>query len=156
MTVSTADCVPLLLADPVRRAVGAVHAGWRGCAKGISAQAVEAFWREFESDPRDLAAAIGPAAAVCCYEVGEEVVQEVGAGCDLSGLLFRSGKKWKIDLKGIVRRQLLKAGVGKVSLLQYCTICRPDLFYSYRREGAGGRGKGEGERGGRMISGIRM
>ena len=69
----TADCTPILLHDPVRRAAAAVHAGWRGTAKGIVARCVEAMSRDFGTDPADLEAAVGPCIGPCCFETGPEI-----------------------------------------------------------------------------------
>lgn len=127
VAVKTADCVPLLLVDPVHRAVAAVHAGWRGTVAGIAPGAVAAMGERFGSSAGDLDAAIGPAIGQCCYEVGAEVAAQFG----VSGPAH-------IDLAGTVRRQLEAAGVGaqRIYLAGLCTRCRAAELHSFRRDGA--------------------
>jgi polyphenol oxidase len=74
--VKSADCLPILLADPEKRVVAAVHAGWRGCAAAIAVRAVEKMQQAFGSRPGDLVAAFGPSIRTCCFEVGPEVAQQ--------------------------------------------------------------------------------
>ena len=123
--VLTADCLPIAVAGA--GAVAVVHAGWRGLAAGVIAEAVRGL-REFVAKP-PLDAAIGPGAGACCYEVGEEVhahFQSVGSEA-------RRGRN--LDLKAIARRQLEQAGVRNVFDAGLCTICSPDsLFFSHRRD----------------------
>jgi YfiH family protein len=131
VAVKTADCVPLLLVDPVHRAVAAVHAGWRGTVAGIAQRAVAAMGARFGSRAGDLRAAIGPAIGKCCYEVGAEVAARFGV----------DGRA-HIDLAGAVRSQLEAAGVGgqRIYMSGLCTRCRAEEFHSFRRDGtAAGR-----------------
>ena len=141
--ISTADCLPVLLVDPRRRAVAAVHAGWRGAASRVVARAVEALIAG-GSRPADLVAALGPGIGPCCYEVGEELRAAFGPGADA---FFRPGPGGRshLDVRAANVRQLEDAGVrpGGVHHVEDCTSCREDLYYSYRREGPGT---------GRMIS----
>ncbi len=141
--VETADCLPMLLVDPGRRAVAAVHAGWRGTAAGVAAAAVEAL-RASGSRPEDLLAALGPAIGPCCYEVGEELRQAFGPRG--SGF-FRPGPRGRphLDVRAANRRQLVLAGLRteQIQDVDECTRCREDLYHSYRREGRGA---------GRMLS----
>lgn len=130
LAVRTADCVPILLADPVRRVVGAVHAGWRGTVAEIARLTVERMGREFGSLPGDLVAAVGPSIGPCCFEVGPEVpLPVVGRRADL----------WRAN-----REQLAGAGVGTIWVAERCTVCEPEVFFSYRR----------GKDTGRMVAGI--
>jgi YfiH family protein len=135
--IETADCLPVLLLDPRRRAVAAAHAGWRGTAAGVVREAVRALL-EGGSSPGDLLAALGPAIGVCCYEVGEELRQ---AFAGEAGVLFRSGPRGRphFDLRAANRRQLEQAGLRPERILsvEHCTYCRPELYHSYRREGTG-------------------
>jgi YfiH family protein len=137
--VKTADCVPILLADPVRRAVAAVHAGWRGTAAYILQAAIRAMGNEFGTRPEDLHAAIGPAIGGCCYEVGPEVAREFG--------VIAAGHV-HLDLRAINAKQLAGVGVApaNISVAEACTKCEPG-YHSYRRDG---------EAAGRMISWIRI
>jgi len=141
--VETADCLPILLVDPRRRAVAAVHAGWRGTAKGVARHAIEALTAR-GSRPDELRAAIGPGIGPCCYEVGDELRGVFGPEGEEFFLPGRNGRP-HLDVRAANVRQLLHAGVRPDALfhVQDCTCCRADLYHSYRRDGEGG---------GRMIS----
>jgi YfiH family protein len=131
VSVRTADCLPVLLADERRNIVAAVHAGWRGTAARI----VQAALREMGSDPRDVIAAIGPGIGVCCYHVGEDVARQFGresAGC--------------VDLAAANFEQLRESGVERIDVVKACTFCDAERFHSFRRDK---------ENAGRMISFIR-
>jgi polyphenol oxidase len=125
VAVKTADCVPIVLVDERRRAVAAVHAGWRGTAAAIVARAVAAMRARFGTAAEDLYAAIGPAIGVCCYEVGSEVAAEFG----MEGRVH-------LDLAAENRRQLLNAGLasGRIYLSGLCTMCHPEEWHSFRRD----------------------
>jgi YfiH family protein len=146
LVVRTADCLPILIADERRKAVAAVHAGWRGTLLGIAAQAVLAMQDRFGSRPADLLVAIGPAIGPCCYEVGEEVAPQFQnlfpERSDLAG-------RAHIDLREATRRQLEQAGVRgeRITIARLCTRCNPEEFHSWRRDGRVA---------GRMRSGIRI
>ena len=130
VAVKTADCIPLLLVDQRRRAVAAVHAGWRGTAARIAAKTVEAMGRRFSTQPGDLHAAIGPGIGKCCYEVGSEVAAQFG-----EPLLGNHGRT-HIDLALANRRQLEEVGVTpeRIYASNLCTMCRPEEFHSFRRD----------------------
>jgi YfiH family protein len=132
--VLTADCLPVALLG--RSAVAMVHAGWRGLAGGVVEAAVGAV-RELGEDDR-IAAAIGPAVGVCCYEVGDEV----RAAFEGEGKGLREQNR--INLKAIARRRLVKAGISEVHDVGLCTMCSPpELFFSHRRDnGTTGRQAG--------------
>ncbi len=131
-----ADCAPIVLFDPVRRAVGLVHAGWRGAANGVVAAAVAAFVRHAGSRPSDLWAGIGPAIGPCCYEVGAEVVEAVAVACPPeTPIAAQQNGALHLDLPAVVRAQLLAAGVGTVEMSGLCTACRVDEWFSHRAEG---------------------
>jgi YfiH family protein len=136
--VKTADCVPILLADPRAGACAAVHAGWRGTLAEIVRHALARLREEFGTDARDVRAALGPAALGCCYEVGAEVVEPFRAKFADADSLFtptRDGHAL-VDLHEANRRQLIESGVApeRVHALPLCTMCRPDLFFSYRQD----------------------
>jgi hypothetical protein len=141
--VETADCLPILLVDPARRAVGAVHAGWRGTASEVAMRAVESL-RAQGSRSEDLVAALGPAIGPCCYEVGDELRPAFDRW---GGDLFRPGPRGRphLDVRAANRRQLRAAGLREERIhdVAQCTSCRGDLYHSYRRDGPNG---------GRMIS----
>ena len=159
--VQTADCVPILLLDPKKRAVAAVHAGWRGTLQRIVEKTIGRMKMEFKSDPVDLLAAIGPAIGGCCYEVGTEVAaafhsqfadapewfDELRTGDEPNPLQwlnqFPPGhqpppKNVRLDLRKANRAQLLAAGLSRQNIFvsDLCTACRPDLLFSYRKQGS--------------------
>lgn len=136
--IKTADCVPILMVDPVRRVIGAVHAGWKGTSLGIAGKAVDALASRFLSKPSDLIVAVGPAIGPCCYQVDKTVFEAMG---DPSGpnSLFRPCReegKWMLDLPLANRLQVERKGVspGNIVTSGFCTACRGDLFFSHRRE----------------------
>ena len=135
--VVTADCVPLLIASrhPERRAVAAVHAGWRGIVGGVIQAALEQLTVTLGCDTDDLVAATGPCIGPCCYEVGQEVARKF----DLipGALVPQPGEaRPHLDLPAAVARVLSGHGI-KPSHAGLCTRCQQDLFFSYRRDAAG-------------------
>ena len=136
--VKTADCVPILIGDPATGSFAAVHAGWRGTYAGVALYALERLNKEYQAQPENLRVAIGPAAAVCCYEVGSEVINGFRERFPAAEDLFtptRDGHAC-IDLLKANRDQLTAAGVKgeRIHTAPLCTMCRTDLFFSYRRE----------------------
>jgi polyphenol oxidase len=144
LAVSIADCVPVLLYDESRRAVAAVHSGWRGTLRNITGATVARMRERYGSEPGGLRAYVGAAAGQCCYEVGEDVAGSFDERYSRS----IGGGKYLFDNKGRVLDQLLESGVesGLVELDIRCTICSP-AHHSYRRDGA---------RSGRMVAVIGM
>lgn len=140
--IKTADCVPVLLADRNLQAVAAVHAGWRGTALQIVSKAAAFLVDNFGIREEDLLAAIGPAIGPCCYEV-DSSVREVMAGVPGEEFFRKSSKtgRWKLDLPGANRNQLLKSGIApeNISGSGLCTACRTDTFFSHRAEKKTGR-----------------
>jgi YfiH family protein len=138
VSIRTADCVPILIADPERRVVAAVHAGWRGTAVGILSRTVEKMAQCYGSRPTDLRLAFGPAIGSCCYEVGPEVAAR-----------FQKEGRQYLDLIGENRRLAVEAGVrlDRMESLNLCTKCNAGQFFSFRREQAAA---------GRMTSAIRV
>jgi YfiH family protein len=136
--VKTADCVPVLLGDARNKACAAVHAGWRGTAQSIVQRALARMQAEYGTTPEDVHVAIGPAALQCCYEVGREVMETFRANFPYADelLLPTRAEHARIDLHEANRRQLIAAGVPSTQIhaAPLCTICRPELFFSYRRE----------------------
>jgi YfiH family protein len=138
--IETADCLPVLVVDPRRRAVAAAHAGWRGTVQGAARVAVRALV-ESGSDASGLVAALGPGIGPCCYEVGEDVRAAFGQGG--SGF-FHPGPRGRehLDVRAANRAQLEQEGLrpDRIASLDECTSCRADLYHSYRRDGqAAGR-----------------
>jgi len=131
--VRTADCVPILVADPKHGAVAAIHAGWRGTAAGIVTATLQKMAAEWDSRPEDLRMMIGPAIGACCYQVGVEVHQRLGHWCVADTVPDR----WRLDLK---KANLYFAQSSGVPLEQIrvegaCTCCEAGRYSSYRREG---------------------
>jgi YfiH family protein len=138
ISVRTADCYPILLADARNQVIAAVHAGWRGTSTHIVEKTLEKMKSQFGTSPGDVLAAIGPGIGVCCYEVGQDVAREFG-------FEFRT----HLDLSSENRKHLEAAGVPahNIEALGVCTFCDAERFFSYRREK---------ERAGRMTSFIRI
>jgi purine-nucleoside/S-methyl-5'-thioadenosine phosphorylase / adenosine deaminase len=169
LAVQTADCVPILLADTRLHAVAAVHAGWRGTLRRVAAKTLGRMQMEFGTRPGDVVAALGPGIDRCCYEVGEDVAREFNAQFPDAREWFdgpfdalasgESDPNWlpwltmkppghppppprvNLDLIAANRAILADAGVplARIFSFGYCTACRTDLFFSYRRERATGR-----------------
>lgn len=169
LAVQTADCIPILLADTKRRAVAAIHSGWRGTAQRIAQKTLGRMQMEFGTRPENVMAAVGPGIGACCYEVGHEVIKEFAAKFpnardwfDGPFDLLENGdadSNWlpwltmrppghappaptaRFDLLAANRAILAGAGIplANISASGLCTACRPDLFFSYRRERNTGR-----------------
>lgn len=138
-----ADCVPLLIVDPVRKAIANVHSGWRGTIKGIGSKAVRMMHEVYGSKPADLIAAIGPSICMDCFEVGEEVASAFTdkyspALCRKiirRGRLTVSGEqKYHVDLQRACMENFLMEGMKKdnISLPDLCTSCNVDYLFSHR------------------------
>lgn len=162
LSIKTADCVPVLIADVKRRVIGAFHAGWRGTVSRIVEKGVGEMRRQFGSDPRDLRAAIGPCVRKCCYAVGDEVRAEFESQFTYASELFEEvfdsnaihvrypllflnqrapghgdlGPEIHLDLVVANRRQLEDGGVGRehISIVEGCTGCDTKRFFSHRAE----------------------
>jgi polyphenol oxidase len=172
LAVQTADCVPILLVDPEKRAVAAIHAGWRGTLARIAEKTVGELHARFNSNPSDLLAAIGPSIGPCCYEVGAELVSQFASQFADASKFFdepRTGEEpnplqWlnmmppghqpppknvHLDLPKANHSQLLAAGLSEKNIFSsgLCTACHPDLFFSYRKQGP---------RSGRLLSSLGM
>ena len=138
LAVKSADCVPVILGDVRTGACAAVHAGWRGTVARIVSRTVERMRDEYGTRAEDLRAAIGPAAGVCCYEVGAEVIEAFHANFPEADSLLQPTRPGhaRIDLQRANRNQLIQSGVPqeRIHIAPFCTMCRTDLFFSYRRE----------------------
>jgi purine-nucleoside/S-methyl-5'-thioadenosine phosphorylase / adenosine deaminase len=169
LVVQTADCIPILLADTRQRAVAAIHAGWRGTLRRIAAKTLGRMQMEFGTRPEDVIAALGPGIGRCCYEVGSEVARDFHAQFPNARDWFdgpfdalasgENDSNWlpwltmmppghppppprvHLDLVAANRAILAEAGVARehISSSGYCTACRTDLLFSYRREHSTGR-----------------
>ncbi len=151
LCIRTADCVPVLLLDPTRRVIGAVHAGWGGTALQITAKVIDVMAREFGCRPSEILAAVGPSIGPCCYEVDERVYRAMNDHPGAERFFSAAGSpgKWHLDLPLANRCQLLERGVrGENIEASGCsTSCREELFFSHRRD----RGKT-----GRQVSWIML
>lgn len=135
--VRVADCVPLLLFDPVRQAAGAVHCGWRPIAGGIVENAIECLIERFGCRASDIRAATGPSAGPCCYEIGADTAKYFS---DIS--VIKRHNTLYMDLKAEITARLLELGIedNNIEHNADCSICNPDDYFSYRRDGdASGR-----------------
>ncbi len=138
VVVRTADCLPVLLADPVKRAVAAVHCGWRGSAARILEKTIALMASEFGSRPEDILAALGPSIAGACYQVGEEVraaFETAGFPAGVASADPRVPSKYRLDLALANMVLLERAGVSSANVTSAgaCTHCGRE-FYSYRRD----------------------
>ncbi|SFV50516.1 COG1496: Uncharacterized conserved protein [hydrothermal vent metagenome] len=139
LTILTADCVPILLFDPQKEVVSAIHAGWNGTYKKIVYKSVKKMQNEFNCNPKDIIAGIAPSIGRCCYEVGEDVARHFFDDRDAFDI---KGEKYMLDLPHINRQQLLEAGLSleNIELSNICTACEVDSYFSYRKEhGCSGR-----------------
>lgn len=132
-----ADCCPIFILDPVRPAVALVHAGWRGTVSNAGGAAVAAMAQRYGTRPQDCVAAIASSIGPCCFETDWDVAGEVLARHpQWEDLVRKISNKWTVDLWGINARLLETAGIpaGRISVSRLCTSCRPDLFFSFRRD----------------------
>lgn len=141
LITSHADCSAVFLYDPIKRCIGLAHAGWKGTLKRVGQQLAHKLISEFDCNPTDIIAAIGPCICFDCFEVQAELAKEFVKkfGVDEIAKPGRTGKKGKayVDIEAVLSLQLLEAGIRKenLSIMHLCTLERKDLFYSYRRDG---------------------
>lgn len=134
--ILTADCLPIILADPVKKRAALVHAGRMGIFKSVLSSTVTAMIKSYETDPKNLVAGIGPALRECCYEVGDEIFN---GGFDSFKKYLKSGK---LDMITAAKDQLLKEGLSpeKIYDSEFCTSCKNRMFFSHRKQnGKAGR-----------------
>lgn len=135
----SADCIILLLHDPVTSSVGAVHAGWRGTALDLPAKAVGEMGRLFGAKPENIRAAIGAGIGPCCFETHDDVPDAMRSafGGGAEAYIEPKGEKWTVDLKGVNAWRLQEAGVREenIDVCSACTACRTDLYWSHRVTG---------------------
>jgi len=139
LTILTADCVPILLFDPTKNIVAAIHAGWKGTKQNILLKTVEKMKTTFNSNPKNILAGIAPSIGKCCYEVDWNVAQHFE---HIKDAYQEKNEKYMLDLPHINRNQLLEAGLdaNNIELSHICTACEVDNYFSYRKEeGCSGR-----------------
>jgi polyphenol oxidase len=131
-----ADCVPVFLFDPDKKAIATVHSGWRGTVKEIAGEAIKEMNRVYGCNAEDIEAAIGPSIGQCCFEVGNEVYNDFGDTLNWSKeyCTKKGNEKWNINLKQIIKRTLLNNGLREENICVggICTKCNNDIFFSYR------------------------
>jgi YfiH family protein len=154
LAIQTADCLPVLIADPKSGAMAAIHAGWRGTAGRITERAVADLMLLHGASPRDCIAALGPSACVECYEVGEDVIDRYKRDFGYWRKLFtnfKEGGKAHLDVRAANVQQLKFCGFSedRIHVADYCTMHQNELFFSYRKEG---RSQASGT--GRLLSVI--
>lgn len=137
LMVMVADCVPVILFDPVKRVSAVIHAGWRGTVKHITSNTIRAMIEHFSCDPADLLAGIGPSIGPCCYEVGEDVrafVEESFGTVDGYLIPGKHATKPHFDLWYANHKQLTDNGVkpGNIETSKLCTLCNSETFFSSR------------------------
>lgn len=132
--VLVADCLPLLLVDPVKEALAVVHAGWRGVVGGIHLEVLRAMETVFGSQVSDLLVGIGPGIGECCFAVGEEVAQLFARR--RTRRIREQEDCFFVDLPGMVQDELEECGVAKKNIenSSLCTVCHGEMFHSFRRE----------------------
>ncbi len=134
--IRTADCIPLLFVDRVRRVIGGAHAGWRGTALSIASRMVDLFEDRFSSRVENILIAVGPAIGVCCYQVDSPVYAAFSSqpGADRFLHPCREGGRWMLDLASANRVALMERGApaGNILTAGHCTACRRDIFFSHR------------------------
>lgn len=140
LTIFTADCVPVLLYDPVERCVAAVHSGWRSTAMAIVPKTVETMVSRFGCQRANLLAAIGPAIGGCCFQTQAEVpdaMLETYGGMAAPFIRPDGPDHFRVDLRGIIAHSLQDAGLSPdhIDVSDHCTACHPDLFWSHRLVG---------------------
>ena len=140
LMIFSADCIPILFYDPVRRVIAACHAGWRGTAAGIATNTVERMKDVYGCRGEDILAAIGPGIGPCCFETHEDVPNAMMASMGTAALPFMEIKengKFAVDLKGLNRKRLELAGLTgeHIALCEECTACLPERYWSHRKTG---------------------
>ncbi|MCR4287609.1 MAG: peptidoglycan editing factor PgeF [Deltaproteobacteria bacterium] len=136
--VLTADCVPALLYDPVKKAVGVAHAGWRGALLKIAQKTVQTMVKSFGSRPEDIIACLGPHIRPCCYDVKDDIIKEFEktyGDAALGFFEFINGSA-RLDMAKAVTHSLIEEGLVKENICSEapCTACENKLFFSYRKE----------------------
>ena len=141
LVTSFADCVPLYFVDPVRKAIGLTHSGWRGTVGKIGKITVEKMQKEFGSDPKDIVAAVGPSICQDCYEVSEDVIERIRQNFEPSlweKFFYRKPNgHYQLDLWKMNEEIFLEAGLlpEHIAVTNACTHCNPKVFYSHRAMG---------------------
>ena len=126
-----ADCTPIVLYDEKKNIAAIAHAGWRGTAKQIGQKTLKKMIEYFDTEPKDVVAAIGPCIGFECFETYDEAIELLKSSVENTKSLFSGNFA---DLKGINAEQLIELGVKRIDICPYCTVCDNDKFFSYRKE----------------------
>lgn len=133
-----ADCIPLYFFDPVHRAIGLAHSGWKGTMGRIAIRTLAAMQKEFGTCSSDLQVLIGPGIGPCCFEIQTDLARQVSSGLDNLHDIINTNQTGNLfwDLQESNRQLLLQAGVNSqnIGVCRICTSCNQDMFYSYRKE----------------------
>jgi len=142
LSIKVADCAAVIVYDIEKRVCGAFHAGWRGAAAGIVRKGISMMVEEFNCEPRNILSFVSPCAGICCYEVGCDV-----ASFFKEKVLSVRNRKLYLNIKEEIKSQLVSEGLPEenIEIHPDCTICRSDVYHSYRRDG---------EKSGRMMAFI--
>jgi YfiH family protein len=132
--VFSADCLPIIFASD--RGIGAVHAGWRGTLRGISGKGAQRMTQFFQCKIKEVYAFLGPCINQCCLELGEEIYRDFIQADPNYGAFFEQKEKWYLDLRGLNRFQLVRAGILNRNIIDInrCTFCEEDNYFSFRRQ----------------------
>lgn len=149
--IRTADCVPILLFDPVQKAVAAIHSGWKSTVQEIAKHTIEIMQKEYGTNPTDLVAGIGPSIGPDVYEVGREVIEQFVNHFSFDNYItpIKNSNKGYLNLWEVNKQILIQSGVqkDKIEIAKMCTYSNKDLFYSARRDGV---------KTGRLATGIML
>lgn len=132
-----ADCVSIFIVDPINKAIGIAHSGWRGTVKEIGAKTIKQMNKIYGSNAKDLIVGIGPSIEKCCFQVGKEVVETFKKDLPFSEKYIFNDTikdKYKIDLQGIIKQTLINSGVleKNIEVSELCTMCNNEMFFSHR------------------------
>jgi YfiH family protein len=128
LTITVADCIPVYLVDPKRRACALLHAGWRGAASGILTRGMELLSAQADSNPVDVVMHCGVGICGACFEVGSEVLEAFGLRGDYP-------QPWAVDVRERLSDEARNLGIGEVSVSSYCTVHHHERFFSHRASG---------------------
>ena len=149
--VRTADCVPILLFDPVQKAVAAIHSGWKSTVQEIAKHTIEIMQKEYGTNPTDLVAGIGPSIGPDVYEVGPEVIDQFQNQFSFDNYItpINNSEKGLLNLWKVNKQILIHSGIteSNIEIAEICTFSNPELFYSARRNGV---------KTGRLATGIML
>ena len=147
--IKTADCLPILILEPRKEIAAAVHAGWRGTVLRITRKVVVTLKKRFGCEASDMIVALGPCIGVCCYEVDDKVLTPLRKAIPQADRFIGRNRRdravkdepdvsYRLDLTAVNRYELIAEGIPEENILELglCTSCNPDLFFSYRRDGA--------------------